>query len=404
MDDSLHTLTTIHAAHDLTIEIDPLGWRLYNGAQHPHQPNARIALVQATEQRIVCEPAFAQARQLPAPQLTPADVARVVVGWAPESRNWHLGLLLAARPENGHRVRWCGLASWPSGDEYSYMQEAYQAGRALAQLLGRPLHVIPAPSAPPVPVPGDTQPVQATTPLEPLQPAQETAATADETIPLRRLPFVFEAWTLERTQQGLLWRRRTRWVVTTLGKVLMLLVLVALYLVLGIGTQTSGIAPVEPWWLPWLGIAVGGWLLYVAWRHVRALLRAQDVLIDLDAREVRAVGHFSGGERWQLPFDAVAYVLLSQTPAQAQGLRHKNEHTAITQDVWLHLADQDERFYEIVALEQVEGVCHHWDAVKVQQKTPGRRALHLRDYDTPAHHAARVLSEALNVPLWVDVL
>lgn len=404
MDDSPHTLTTIRAAHDVTIEMDARGWRLYNGAQHPDQPETRVALMEATEQAIICAPAFAQARRLPALRLTAADIARVVVGWAPESRNWHLGLLLAARPENGYRMRWCGLASWPSGDESASMQEAHQAGRALAHLLGRPLHVIPAPSAPPAVSNGDTQPVQATTPVEVLRPEQETVSPDDDTIPLHRLPFVFEAWTLERTEQGLLWRRRTRWVMTTLGKVTALLILVAFYLVLGIGTQTSGIAPVKPSWLPWLGIAVAFWLLYRAWDNVRALLRAQDVLLDPEAREVRAMGHFSGKERWRLPFDAVAYVLLSQTPAQPQGLRHKDEHTSIVQDVWLHLADHDDRFYEIVSLEQVEGVCHHWDAVKRQQKTHERRALHLRDYDTPAHHAARLLAETLDVPLWMDVL
>lgn len=404
MDDTLHTLTTIHAAHDLTIEMDAQGWRLYNGTQRPDQPEARLALLEATEQHITCAPAFAQARQLPASQLNAADVARVVVGWAPESHNWHLGLLLAAQPENGYRVRWCGLASWPSSDEHTYMQEAQHAGRTLARLLGRPLHVIPAPSAPAISLTGDTQPMQATTPLEPLQLARETAPPADETIPLHPLPFVFGAWTLERTEQGLRWRRRTRWVLVTFGQVVALVVLALFYLLLGIGTQTSGIAPVEPSWLPWLGIAVAFWLLYNAWRNGRMLLDAQDVLIDLDAREVRAVGHFSGKVRWRVPFDAVEYVLLSQTPAQPQGLRHKDEHTPITQDVWLHLADQGEHFYEVVALEQVEGVCHHWHEVKAQQKMRGRRALRLRDYDTPAHHAARVLAETLNVPLWVDIL
>ena len=403
MDDSLHTSTTIRAAHDLTIEIDDHGWRLYNGAQLPDQPETRVALLEATAQSIACALAFAQARQLAAPQLTPADVARVVVGWAPESRNWHLGLLLAARPENTYRMRWCGLASWPSGDERTYMEEAQQAGRALAHLIGRPLHVIPAPSAPPVTITGDTQPVQATTPLEPLPPAQAAASPAEETIPLHHLPFVFDAWTFERTERGLLWRRRTRWLVSTFGKAVGLAVLVALYLVLGIGTQTSGIASVNPAWLPWLGIAVAFWLAYNAWRNVRTLLDAHDVLIDLDAHEVRAVGHFSGKERWRVPFEAVTYVLLSQTPAQPQGLRHKDAHTSIVQDVWLHLADQDDRFYEIAALERVEGVCHHWQEVKRAQKIRGRRPLRLRDYDTPAHHAARVVAETLDVPLWLDI-
>ncbi len=403
MDDSTHTITTIHAAHDLTIEIDEGRWRLYNGAQDPAQPDARLTLLEATAQHIVCAAAFARARQLSAPQFASTDVARVVVGWAPESRNWHLGLLLAARPESGYRMRWCGLASWPSGDERTYMEEAQQAGRALAHLIGRPLHVIPAPSTSPVTITGDTQPVQATTPLKPLQPTPAPLASADETVPLHRLPLVVGAWRLERTEHGLLWRHRTAWVLSTVGKIIVLVVLVGLYLVLGIGTQTSGIAPVKPMWLPWLGIVVAFWLFYNAWRNLRTLLEAQDVLADVEAGVVRAVGHFFPRERWLVPFDAVAYILLSQTPAQASWWLHKDDRTPITQDVWLHLADQDDRFYELAAIEQMEGVCHRWREVKAQQKIGGRRPLYLRDYDTPAHHAARVLAETLNVPLWLDI-
>ncbi len=402
MDDSAHTRTTIRAAHDLTIEIDTLGWRLYNGAQHPAHPQTPFALLEATPQHIVCAAAFAQSRQLPTTQLAPTDVARVVVGWAPESRNWHLGLLLAARPESGYRMRWCGLASWPSGEAHAYQEEAQQAGRALAQTIGRPLHIIPAPSAPPLTVSGDTQPMQATTPLEP-PPTAQAATPEEETIPLHTLPLTVEAWRLERTPQGLLWRPRTRWVVGTFGKAIGLAALAALYLVLGIGTQTSGIAPVRPSWLPWLGIAVALWLLNNAWHHVHALLKVQEVIIDVDAHEARAVERFSGKARWRLPFEAVAYVLLSQTPAQAPWWPHKDDHTPITQDVWLHLADREDRFYEVAALEQVEGISHRWQEVKAQQKMRARRPLHLRDYDTPAHHAARVLAETLHVPLWLDV-
>ncbi len=111
---------TIRAAHNLTIELGLASWRLVNGTADPNRPGVQIALVEARADSIICSPAFTRARQLPNDgQLLPADVARVVVGWAPESQNWHLGLWMAARPDSGFKPRWCGLASWPSsGDDY----------------------------------------------------------------------------------------------------------------------------------------------------------------------------------------------------------------------------------------------------------------------------------------------
>jgi hypothetical protein len=95
---------TIHAAHNLTIQIDPVAWRLYNGAQTP------TALFEAQQDHIHCLPAFARARQIPrGGSLIPADIARVVLGWAPESHNWHLGLMLAAQPETDFKAR----CPWP---------------------------------------------------------------------------------------------------------------------------------------------------------------------------------------------------------------------------------------------------------------------------------------------------
>ncbi len=76
----------------------------------------RVALIDASATQILCEPAFAEHRDLAHTALSPNDVARVVVGWAPESRSWHLGLLLAAQPDSDYKPRWCGLASWPSGE------------------------------------------------------------------------------------------------------------------------------------------------------------------------------------------------------------------------------------------------------------------------------------------------
>jgi hypothetical protein len=76
-------METIHAAHNLTIEFSPTTWRLVNGSRLPDQPNTRLALIEAQSLGLACAPAFARTRQLLSDRLAPADVARIVVGWAP---------------------------------------------------------------------------------------------------------------------------------------------------------------------------------------------------------------------------------------------------------------------------------------------------------------------------------
>ena len=62
-----------------------------------------------------------------------------------------------------------------------------------------------------------------------------------------------------------------------------------------------------------------------------------------------------------------------------------------------------QRFWPLVELEQVEGRSRDWRAVQHAQKTPGRRGLRLLQYDTPAHHAAKVLANTMETDLWLDV-
>ncbi len=395
---------TIRAAHNLAIEHDAHRWRLYNGARQPGQPDSQIALLDARREQIDCAPAFAKARQLPHTVLDPANIARVIVGWAPESRNWHLGLLLAAQPESDYKPRWCGLASWPAGPADAHQQAATSAGKSLARVINRPFHMIPAETAPPL-AEGDTEPVEITRPVEAPPPQAQPAATPVpdvERVPVKAPPFTFERWTMQRIPSGLVWRRRARWVWGTLGRLAGYGVLVALYLLLSIGVQTSGLAAVEPAWLPWLGVAIAVLLAGLAVRQFWLLWTATDTIIDTAKGVVRARRRFTGRTRWQLTFDNVAYALLSQTPARPRGLKRHGEYTPVVQDVWLHLSD-GERFYPIAALREVEGQSQQWDIVRQRQKITGRRRLRLAHYDSPAHHAARVMAETIGTELWQDI-
>jgi hypothetical protein len=328
--------------------------------------------------------------------LAPADIARVIVGWAPESRNWHLGLMLAAQPGTDFKLRWCGLASWPSGQAGEYIDQARQAGQSLARLIDRPFHLIP-PVEPVRIVLDETQPLQATVRLETI-PVEEAAPSILPQTP----PFKFDEWEMLTAPRGYVWRRRRSWLAVSAARVVGYAVLIVLFLILSIGTQSRGLAKVSPSWLPWLGLVVAGMLAVMVLINGAALLATADVILDTTTREVRCRSRFWGAARWRLPFDSITYVLVSQTPPRAQGREHPGEPMNTLQDVWIHLYDNS-RFWPVVGLEHVEGRCQDWENTRQTLRTPGRRRLKLVDYDTPAHHAALVMAQALDVDVWLDV-
>ena len=395
MQDSPYSTETIRAAHNLTIQLDSVSWRLFNGAQAPGPSGRLIALVEARPDGIACAPVFTQARKLPGEgRLVPADIARVVVGWAPESQNWHLGLLLAAQPTSGYKPQWCGLASWPAGQDNA--ADARRAGQTLARVLDRPFHVIPPPQPRPVIAMGDTQPVQATIPMAPAR----VEALIEAQIAPRTPPFVFEEWAMIAGPRGYVWRRRGRWLTATVARAIGLMALAGLFLLLGIGSQTTGEAAVSPSWLPWLSLGVGVALIFSAMWSVWTLLTITEVLVDTARREARCRGHWFGATRWRVPFESVAYTLVSQTPARPQVRTEDSMSTA--QEVWIHLSD-GQRFWLVANLGRVEGRARNWDLVRQTRKVKGRRRLALARYDTPAHHAARVMADAMGTEVWLDI-
>lgn len=389
---------TIRAAHNLTIELSPTAWRLYNGSRDPENPDRLIALVEAHDDAVTCASAFARARHLPGALLIPADIARVVVGWAPESRNWHLGLLLAAQPDTGYQMRWCGLASWPSGHATEHATPARLAGQSLARIIDRPFHLVPPVREPPSPT-GDTQPMQATAPMAPVTAGP---AAVEQDIAPDAPPYRFDGWVMAATPGGYVLRRRSSWAVFQALRGIGLLGLAALFLILSIGAQTSGMAAVKPGWLPWVGLGVALVLIGQALAATGKLVTMTDVVIDTSRREVRRQGRFLGHARWRMPFDTVVYVLISQTPARPMGRKAHDQPMLTGQDAWLHLYDGS-RFWEIADLGRVEGQTEYWEVVRRDHKHKGRRRLWLKYQDTPAHHAARRLADTLETEVWLDI-
>lgn len=398
-------LEYIRAAHNLTIELSPTSWRLFNGSAETDPPEAIISLLEAREGTITASPVFAKARRLPADgQLDRDDVARVVVGWAPESSNWHLGLLLNPTPEDGGKLRWCGLASWPSGPASESVTQAKIAGQSLARIIDRPFRLVP-----PKGINGTlqrTQPIQPTDRLEPSDAPQPVTLLTPQAP-----PFEFEDWRFTAAPAGYLWRRPGGWRAGLAARAVVYLALAAGFLFLGAGTLTSGLAAVNPPWLPWVGVAVGIILAALSVRQVWRLLTICDVLLDTNAREVRCRVGLAGRTRWRVPFDAVEHVLVSQTPARAEGRAARKDVSEasgepppqrIRQKVWLHLYD-GQRFYPVAVLEGVAGFSHDWEGLRAAQQTPGRRPLVTAQLDTPAHHAAQFMARTIGTDVWLDV-
>jgi len=390
----------IRASNHLTIELSPTTWRLMNGSQSPGLSETRPMLVEAREDGVYFSGDFCRARHLPEDgPLAPADIKRVVVGWAPETQNWHLGLLLAAPPGSGEKMRWCGLANWPSGPVDEYAGEAATAGRVLADVIARPFHLVPPPAeaghAPPAEPVSATQPIEITAPMAAVEPLVPSITPQEP-------PFEFEDWALAATPGGLVWQRRGGWVVGMAFRAAGFVALALLFVILSVGTQVSGLATVNPEWLPWVGLGVAVVLAISAVRTFAALLGNTNVIIDTTRREIRSQGRFSTRVKWSLAFDSVDYVLLSQTPPRQQGGAKDGDAVRIAQEVWLHLYDGD-RFWPVVDLGRVEGKSHTWEAIRPLQKKPGRRALRLADYDTPAHHAAHVMARTIETGLWLDI-
>lgn len=387
----------IYADNQLYIEASVDRWQLVST-----ELNTPTTLLVATAEGLTAHPVFVEARNLSSATLARTQVARVILGYAPESDAWRLGMLLIDGNTNAAVVdtlsmQWCELAAWSSGDLDNNIKTVAQA---LARLINRPFQFIEPYADTRVPAfskPADLKLVDTPVFGQPI-----AAATPLPTIPLQSLPLDLDEWRITLDADGLKFVRPAHWWIRNFVRMLIYAVLFSLFIILATGTRNSGFARVEPNWLPnaglFIAIVLFGQLVLIGLK----ILRSNAVVIDTFKREVYSHGLVFPFVNWRVPFEAIDYVVLSQTAAKPQGRPNREAAMNIQQDVWIHVASGED-FYEIAEIEEIEGRSHAWDSVRRHDNQPIRRRLQLAEYDTPAHHAAIHIAERIGVPLYLDI-
>ncbi|MCC7449707.1 MAG: hypothetical protein IT324_19970 [Anaerolineae bacterium] len=387
-------MPTFVAANNLTIRSDDSAWRLFNGRGDDTQP-----LVEAKPDGLSYGPMFAAARRLsPDGHLSPDQITMVVVGWAVEDSSWHLGLMVAQEIAQARGGRWCGLARW---DDYAG-GDAEQAGAALAAALHKPFRYVPPATAPTPAV--EEAPAEAATeepaPSPELRVVETPAAIpALELPPVQPmpLPIAVGEWILEEHLQGLLLRRPQAWRTRTLIYGLLSIALAIIFALLSLGAKLSIYAPVQPDWLPLVGLGIAVVMLGAGLWQLLTLARAASVLIDNRQRLVRVMR----GKRQavvQSPYEGIEYLLISHilSRREAGSSTDPLSYDRIWPEVWIHLYSPRRGFINVCYTSHTEG------RMRAGLSFAERRPLNLAEIDTPAHHAAHLIAEMIGIPAYVE--
>lgn len=271
----------ISAGGNLTIENDPIVWRLIANGNN-NEPHILVEAEMGKPLRY--KPAFASKRKLPSSGTLPLDtIQRVVLGWSHEDESWHLGLLFEPSIAEPRGSRWCELARWPDADTSLFNDVAAQAGRTLARTIARPFNLIEP----------DTAPARPAAPPPP---------------PLRALPLEFDQWTLYR-QSALQLVRSGQWTRARVIRLIWYAALAVIYFVLSIMSLRGIIALPKPEFLPYLGLAVGVFLIIIMLYTLYQLLN-QPGRVVVQPEGVRGLRGRSTS--WRIEKDVIDSVYVSE--------------------------------------------------------------------------------------------
>src|SRR5258708_39550379 len=105
-------------------------------------------------------------------------------------------------------------------------------------------------------------------------------------VPLMPLPITAGEWTLEGNEDGLLWERSKAWRNKTLLNAGFFGVLTIIFGSLSLGARLSPFAPVQPDWLPVVGIGLTLLMIVLLGGQLLSLSRATVMVIDNHQRLV----------------------------------------------------------------------------------------------------------------------
>lgn len=395
-------MKTIKVSDGLVIKIDQDEWRLVTDRSDG------LTLFSAGADRPVWSyrPEFARIRGLPSEGTLPTDVVEeVVVGWSAADSGWHLGLLLRPDLAAERGGRWCLVARWSTLVTPVERATVEEAGQALAGALGKKLRVIgprPAAPAPPLAAVGRTAP--------PMTEAAAPPAPAPITLPLE-----LGDWRLRSIDLGLQLEHIGVWSLRTLWHVLWRGGLAVLFIAISVLTLRSEYAPVQPAFLPYVGLVIGAGLAVATLLYVIRLLRTEVVVIDAEEQQVRRHLDLTSDVIASYEFPEIAAVVATQI---SQGGRQRGEDgrpDRMMHEGWLHLLLEapraetgkardykpEDAYVLLAYIDATEGdvvESHFEGSRKDRQPVPLARS----DATTNVLRAAVLMAKAIGVAAYVD--
>jgi hypothetical protein len=373
-------MNRISAGSNLSIDMQHEHWRLLSNGEgmekilveaRPGQPLRYVATF-GTQRRLPHNGTLAQ-----------NEVDRVVLGWSNNDESWHLGLMLKSELAQQRGSRWCGLAFWPDPDTDLYRDIAARAGETLAQKLERPFTLIP-------PRVGGAVPTIRTG-YDHWAPA---AATPHE------LPFKIDHWKLQpaKLPNQLELKLSSAWGRARLLRAAWYILWAGVFVVLSVASLSAGIAPPQPEFLPYAGLAGAAFLvLYSLFTVFGAMRRVKRIEIDSNTRTIR--GMQGRRERWSYSANELnsVYVSLVLTkPSRRKRTRHATYGE-------LTLCKHDGTFHHVIAQGQadekipvMEGAPP--EVVNTEQVVP----LTPQTAYTRLQAAALVIAQTLHLPVYYD--
>lgn len=357
----------IAAAENITIELNENRWRMIaNGSADP-----QVLLEAAAGQPVNYVTDFAATRRMPTSgTLSTNQIQRVVLGWSPGDESWHLGLLLEMELAQARGSRWCEIAHWPDPSTTVFQELAARAGESLAQVTTRPFHVV--------------------------EPKTEPAKIAAPPRPLPELPLeVSDEWKLEALPAGdLQLVRAPRVARQMLRRALWYTLWAVVYFVLVYLTFTSGIAPSNPTFLPYLGIFSGLVLVFLVFKNIYLLLTTPDrIVVDAEARQVR--GQRGSTVRWMERGSNMQGIYVSQTIGRRRGKKPAPQYGELN----LYLANS--KFHFLISADHIEEY-EQDPAAGEELFSDSVSELNANQATTNLQAAALHMGKALNLPVWYD--
>lgn len=258
-------------------------------------------------------------------------------------------------------------------------------------------------------------------------PDADVVATADQTeieMPMMRvsrpqrvpieLPLHLGGWTLRPISGGLQWAHTGVWSLGTIWRIIFRFAVGIMFVVLSVFTLQSQYAPVQPEWLPLLGLVIGVGLIINGLSLTMSMLRTEAVVIDTEKRQIRRHLDLTSDVVDVYGFDEVQAVVVTQV-AQQRHRGRNGQPDRMSHEAWLHLllheAHQERGKYRRLKPEDAYVTIGHIDIVDGEitpehfmkrQRRQSPQPLVPEAATTPAHQAGLVLAQSIGAEVYID--